>query len=150
MPDKVISIYLSMYIVYTWAFILYILRHLYCIYLGIYIVYTWAVVRRYLGGSQAVQEHPKRSTLVIHFVVSCASYKQNMDVFVVRKYHTCSKKLLQTKNRFQSFRRRFLYVTDVADTVFFVKKGFLAIQMEYFWKSKKPFCFAKRLLLQCK
>lgn len=66
------------------------------------------------------------------------------------KYHTGSKKLLQTKNRFWSFRRRFLYVTEVADAVFFVKKGFLAIQMEYFWKARKPFCFAKRLLLQCK
>lgn len=66
------------------------------------------------------------------------------------KYHTGSKKLLQTKNRFWSFRRRFLYVTDVADAVFFIKKGFLAIQMEYFWKARKPFCFAKRLLLQCK
>lgn len=37
----------------------------------------------------------------------------------------------------------FLYVTEVADAVFFVKKGFLAIQMEYFWKARKPFCFAK-------
>lgn len=73
-----------------------------------------------------------------------------MDVFVIRKYHTCSKKVLQTKNRFWSFRRRFLYVTEVADAVYFVKKGFLAIQMEYFWKARKPFCFAKRLLLQCK
>ena len=66
------------------------------------------------------------------------------------KYHTGSKKLLQMKNRFWSFRRRFLYVTDVADAVYFVKKGFLAIQMEYFWKARKPFCFAKRLILQCK
>lgn len=97
-----------------------------------------------------MQEHPKRSTLVIHFVVSCASYKQNIDVFVIRKYRTSSKKLLQTKNRFWSFRRRFLYVTDVADAVYFVKKGFLAIQMEYFWKARKSFCIAKRLLLQCK
>lgn len=150
MPDKVISIYLGIYIIYTQAFILYILGHVYYIYLGMYIIYTWAVLRRCLGGTQAVQEHLTRSTLVIHFVVSCASYKQNMDVFVVRKYHTCSKKVLQTKNRLQSFRRRFLYVTEVADTVFFVKKGFLAIQMEYFWKARKPFCIAKRLLLQCK
>ena len=47
------------------------------------------------------------------------------------------------KNRFWSFRRRFLYVTDVADAVFFVKKGFLAIQMEYFWKARKPFLHCK-------
>lgn len=90
-----------------------------------------------------MQEHLTRSTLVIHFVVSCASYKQNMDVFVVRKYRTCSKKVLQMENRFWSFRRRFLYVTDVADTVFFIKKGFLAIQMEYFWSAKKPFLDCK-------
>ena len=39
MPDKVISIYLGMYIVYTWAFILYILGLLYYIYLS----GSWAV-----------------------------------------------------------------------------------------------------------
>lgn len=66
------------------------------------------------------------------------------------KYRTCSKKLLQMKNRFWSFRKLFLHVTEVANAVFFVKKGFLAIQMEYFWKARKPFCIAKRLLLQCK
>lgn len=66
------------------------------------------------------------------------------------KYRTCSKKVLQTKNRFWSFRKLFLHVTKVADAVFFVQKGFLAIQMEYFWKARKPFCIAKRLLLQCK
>lgn len=66
------------------------------------------------------------------------------------KYRTCSKNLLQTKNRFWSFRRRYLYVTEVADAVFFFKKGFLAIPMEYFWKARKPFLHAKRLLLQCK
>lgn len=73
-----------------------------------------------------------------------------MDVFVIRKYHTCSKKLLQMKNRFWSFRKLFLHVTEVADAMFFVKKDFLAIQMEYFWKARKPFCIAKRLLLHCK
>ena len=39
MPDKEISIYMSMYIVYTWTFILYILELLYYIYLS----GSWAV-----------------------------------------------------------------------------------------------------------
>lgn len=37
----------------------------------------------------------------------------------------------------------FWYVTEVADAVFFVQKGFLAIQMEYFWKARKPFLHCK-------
>ena len=37
MLDKIALIYFTIYIVYTWAFILYILGHLYCIYLGIYV-----------------------------------------------------------------------------------------------------------------
>ena len=59
------------------------------------------------------------------------------------KYRTGSKKVLQTEFRFCSFRRRFLCVTEVADAVFFVQKGFLAIQMEYFWKARKPFLHCK-------
>ena len=63
--------------------------------------------------------------------------------FYVCKYRTGSKKVLQTEFRFCSFRRRFLCVTEVADAVFFVQKGFLAIQMEYFWKARKPFLHCK-------
>ena len=44
----------------------------------------------------------------------------------------------------------FLYVTGVADAIYLVILGFFALQRDYIWSAKKPFCFAKRLLLQCK
>lgn len=59
------------------------------------------------------------------------------------KYRTGSKKVLQTEFRFWSLRKRFLYVTEVADAIYLVILGFFALQKDYFWSAKKPFLDCK-------
>ena len=71
MPDKVISIYMSMYIVYTWTFILYILELLYYIYLSNYIIYTWAM-----------QEHMKTHFRCCHKIWFIRWHKIKFSVFI--------------------------------------------------------------------
>ena len=59
------------------------------------------------------------------------------------KYRTGSKKVLQTEFRFWSLRKRFSYVTEVADAIYLVILGFFALQRNYFWSAKKPFLDCK-------
>lgn len=59
------------------------------------------------------------------------------------KYRTGSKKVLQTEFRFWSLRKRFLYVTEVADAIYLVILGFFALQRDYFLSAKKPFLHCK-------
>ena len=63
--------------------------------------------------------------------------------FYVCKYRTGSKKVLQTEFRFWSLRKRFLYVTEVADAIYLVILGFFALQRDYFLSAKKPFLDCK-------
>ena len=63
--------------------------------------------------------------------------------FYVCKYRTGSKKVLQTEFRFWSLRKRFSYVTEVADAIYLVILGFFALQRDYFWSAKKPFLDCK-------
>lgn len=86
------------------------------------------------------------------FSVRMQSYERKMKKcdFVIKivqvstcKYRTDSKKVLQTEFRFWSLRKRFLYVTEVADAIYLVILGFFALQRDYFWSAKKPFLDCK-------
>ena len=63
--------------------------------------------------------------------------------YLICKYCTGSKKVLQNKNRFQRMEKPFLMVFPWLFITFLIIQGFFAFQKDYIWSARKPFLHCK-------